>query len=150
GDFLMRWFNYLIVAALLAATACPAPATGIFGNRKQPGNSAQQVQQLILKIQSSNDSVQRTDAAEDLRDFDIGEFPQIIPVLVNSLKNDKSIQVRIEAARSLGKIRPLTKMAGDALSDAASNDPALRVRWQARTSLAFYTVAGVNPGNYAP
>lgn len=146
----MKWYKFLLVAMIIAATSLPAPATGIFGSRKHAGNPAQQVQQLILTLQTSTDSVRRTDAAEDLREFDTVEFPQIIPVLVNALKTDKSIQVRIEAARSLGKIRPLTKMAGDALSDAASNDPALRVRWQARTSLAFYTVAGVNPHNHAP
>jgi hypothetical protein len=146
----MKWYQAIVVFAVVTAAVIPATAGGLFSKKTAPTSPADRVQQLLQTITSSSNPNARVDAVADLRDFDVGAHPQIVPVLVNALKTDSAVNVRIEAARSLGRIRPLTQMAGDALSTASLGDSHIRVRWQARASLMVYTVAGINPGNHAP
>jgi hypothetical protein len=145
----MRWCNYLVVLAVLAAVAAPTSASGLFGSRKPPANPTERVRQLVAAVQTSRDDNERTEAVQQLREFDAVAHPTVVPALVSALRTDRTIGVRIEAARSLGRIRPLTTMARDALFEASLHDSAIRVRWQARTSLTYYTVANVNPYNHS-
>jgi hypothetical protein len=138
------------MVAVLVAAAAPAPATNLFSGRKNNITPEQRVDQLLMQAQTATETYKRCDAIEELRDFNTTTFPQIVPILVDILHQDKNPSVRAEAARSLGRLRPLTKMAGDALSEAASKDSALRVRWQARTSLAVFNVAGWKSSNHDP
>ena len=145
----MKWYNTFLVVVLLFASSISASAGGIFSKRPVVSNPNDQVQQLIQTVTASANPSTRARAVADLREYDAATYVQIIPVLVNALKKDPSVNVRLEAARSLGRIRPLTPLAGDALAAASTGDSAIRVRWQARASLLVYTVAGVNPNNRA-
>lgn len=143
----MKWFNYVIIAGVILAYTASASAGGIFGSKRGKETPDQQVQKLISILATSKNAYERADAADSLREFDTNRYPQIVPILVHSLKNDDKVIVRIEAARTLGRIRPLVPIAGDALGDAALKDSAFRVRWQARASLMVYSMAGIKPGN---
>jgi hypothetical protein len=136
----MRWCRYLLVCALLVAAALPAPA-GLFG-RKKKLDPVQRVPELIQILKADRDDRKRQDAAEELRQFDPGQFPQIVPALVEALQSDPKPAVRSEAAHTLSKLRPVSSPAGQALERAAAQDHALRVRLQARTALMFYHMAG--------
>lgn len=145
----MRWFHAMLVLAVVVAAAAPAPAN-IFGSKKNPVPPEQRVQELIGTAQTAAEVNKRVSAVEELREFSTATFPQIVPVLVDILHQDKAPSVRAEAAHSLGRIRPLTKMASDALSEAVQKDSSLRVRWAARTALTYFSVAGLNSNNYDP
>ena len=136
----MRWCRYPLVCALLLAAALPAPA-GLFG-RKKKADPVQRVPELIQILKTDRDDRKRQDAAEELRQFDPGQFPQIVPALVEALQTDPKPAVRSEAAHTLSKLRPVSSPAGQALERAAAQDHALRVRLQARTALMFYHMAG--------
>jgi hypothetical protein len=136
----MRWCRYLLVCALLLAAALPAPA-GLF-SRKKKADPVQRVPELIQILKADRDDRKRQDAAEELRQFDPGQFPQIVPALIEALQADPKAAVRSEAAHTLSKLRPVSSPAGQALERAAAQDHALRVRLQARTALMFYHMAG--------
>src|SRR5438105_2608466 len=136
----MRRCHPLLACALLLAVAAPAPA-GLFGKRKKP-DPAQRVPELVQVLKADRDDRKRSEAAEELRQYDPGQFPQIVPALVDALQTDPKPGVRIEAAHTLGKLRPVSQPAGQALEKAAGHDASLRVRLQARTALMFYHMAG--------
>ena len=129
----------LLVIAL--AWAAPAPAQWIFA-KKQKMNPTQRVPELVLIVKTDTDERKRAHAAEELRDYDPATFTEIVPVLVDVLQQDKKMNVRLEALTSLAKIRPVTARAGQAIEKAAAEDESWRVRWQAKTSLPKYHLAG--------
>src|SRR5205085_8876672 len=88
------------------------------------------------------DENKRARAAEELRQYDPAAFPDIVPVLIDVLVNDKKPAVRAEAAQSLGKLRPVSQQAGQALEYALTKDPSMRVRLQARSALMQYHWSG--------
>jgi hypothetical protein len=92
--------------------------------------------------EDGNRRQKRAQAAEELRDYDSVKFAEIVPVLVDVLKNDKKPTVRVEALNSLAKIRPVTALAGQAIEKAAADDDTWRVRWQAKAALTKYYLAG--------
>src|ERR1051326_8832187 len=126
----MRYLQLTLVLTVLAVAAVPAPSASLFSGRKNNLTPEQRVDQLLMAAQTAAEVNKRCDAIEDLRDYNTTTFPQIVPILVDILHQDKNPSVRAEAARSLGRLRPPTKLAGDALHEAASKDTALRVRWQ--------------------
>jgi hypothetical protein len=136
----MRWCRYLLVCALLLAAALPAPA-GLFG-RKKKADPVQRVPELIQILKTDRDDRKRQDAAEELRQYDPGQFAQVVPALIEALQTDPKPAVRSEAAHTLGKLRPVSAPVGQALERSAAQDHALRVRLQARTALMFYHMAG--------
>ncbi len=143
----MRRCRYLLVCAVILAAALPAPA-GIFGKKKKP-DPVQRVPELIQILQAEKDDRKRAAAAEELRQFDPAQFPQIVPTLVEVLKTDPKGNVRLEAVHTLGKLRPVSQQAGQAMEKAAGADASLRVRVQARTSLMFYHMAGYSAAKKA-
>lgn len=116
-----------------------ALADGILRRGPKP-NPAEHVPALIKTLDSDFDDRRRADAAANLRDYDLKTFPEIIPALVEALKNDPSIAVRMEAAHSIGRLRPISQMGGYALEQAEVNDPAIRVRAIANLHLKTWVV----------
>ena len=98
--------------------------------------------QLIAALRGEPDEHKRASAAEELRQFDIASFPEIVPALIDCALHDAETGVRIDAVQSLGKIRPVSQAAGWALEHVLSHDKSMRVRMQARTSLYQYYVSG--------
>jgi hypothetical protein len=132
--------GFLALAIVLAAGA-PSHAQLIF-SKKPKAKPSQRVPELILIVKTDSDEKKRAHAAEELRDYDSVTFGEIVPVLVDVLKNEKKQSVRLEAVNSLAKIRPVTTLAGHALEKAAADDENWRVRWQAKAALPKYHLAG--------
>ncbi len=142
----MKRYMLLVLLATFAF-ASSVQAQGIFGffNRKRP-DPASHVPELIYKLKASRSYRERLVAADELRQYDPQQFPDIVPALVDALRTDTHYRVRLEAAQSLGRIRPINQAAGAALQQAASADQAWRVRLQAWSSLKVYQMAGYRSG----
>ena len=142
-----RWLLIaLLVIPLVPMLAEPTQAGIIFGRKKEKIEPKIRVPDLITTLKNDRDADRRMRAAEELRNYDTQVFPEIVPALVTALQNDAKSSVRIEAAQSLGKIRPVTQAAGEALERAVSGDSAMRVRLQARSTLMQYHWAGYRNG----
>jgi hypothetical protein len=132
----------ILVLLLLPGLAAPALAGIIFGKKATKPNPAERVPELLAQVKNDGDENKRSSAAEELRQYDPAAFPQIVPVLIDVLFNDKKSTVRAEAAQTLGKLRPVSQQVGAALEYALAKDPSMRVRLQARSSLLQYHWAG--------
>jgi len=142
----MRSYRFLLALLLPAAIALPAHAGLIFG-RHAKVNPAQRVPELIVQVKNDKNESKRESAARELRDYDPTANPDIVPVLVDVLQNDATPSVRAEAAQSLGKLRPVSQIAGWALEEALK-DSSIRVRLQARSSLISYRLSGYHSDNH--
>jgi hypothetical protein len=142
----MNWYRTVAVWAALAAVAVPAPAGWIFNRKNSKPDPNERVTELLSTLKNDGDEVRRENAAEELRHFDAGTNPNIVPTLVEALEHDSKPGVRAEAAATLGRLRPLSQEAGQALEQALARDPSMRVRLQARSSLMHYYMAGYHGG----
>jgi hypothetical protein len=128
--------------ALLVVVRLALPAeAGIFGKHAKV-KPEERVPQLLAVLKTDPDESKREAAAKELRDFDTTAFPDMIPTLVSALLGDSKLGVRIEAAETLGKLRPISQEAGQALEQALANDGSMRVRLQARRVLLGYRLHG--------
>jgi hypothetical protein len=135
--------NRLIVALVLtAALAGPLQAGVIFGRKKAQVDPKVRVPELVGILRADKDAGKRSRAAEELRYHDPAAFPDIVPALINALLADTHQAVRIDAAITLGKYRPVQQAIGEALEQALEKDHSMRVRLQARTQLLQYYWAG--------
>jgi len=141
---LKHWLLVIMVAVGINSTS----RAGIF-SRKPKADPAEQVPALIMQLKTDKDEGKRQTAAEELRTFDPKTFPEIMTVLVDALTKDGSTGVRVEAASTIAKLRPINQQAGFALEQAAANDPSLRVRMAARQSLWQYHLVGYRGGKPA-
>jgi hypothetical protein len=78
---------------------------------------------------------------------DAKHVPEVLPVMVASLKQDPSAAVRATVAESIGKLKPVSPNAGVVLEAAAANDPNEGVRKAAQNSLWAYQANGYRPQN---
>src|SRR5882724_8127271 len=101
----------------------------------------ERVGQLLAILRSDLNEDNRTHAAEELGRVDASHYPEIIPLLIETLRTDPKPAVRAEVVDSLAKIRPVTKEAGKAL-EAAKEDGSFKVRWHARNAARTYHNAG--------
>jgi hypothetical protein len=139
-DRVVNWFLAFSVLSVPLWFNSPAPAGFLFKKRPKP-NPAERVSDLIITVKTDPDDRKRAAAASELKKFSGKTYPEILPILIDVLRHDNSTAVRQEAAQSLGRIRPVTPEAGQALEQ-ATKDRALRVRVQARTSLLYYRLSG--------
>jgi hypothetical protein len=137
----MSWSRVLFTLAVLTLLAGPASAGFLFKKHTKP-DPAKRVPELIVAVKTEPDEHKRAAAAAELRQYDPKAFADIVPILIDVLRNDAKAGVRLEAAVSLSRLRPVSQEAGMALEQAASGDPAIRVRMQARTSLMYYRLSG--------
>jgi hypothetical protein len=137
----MMRYSVVLTLVVSAALVCPAWAGILFG-RQAKANPAQRVPQLLATLRSDPDEDKREAAAQELRDFDPSAFPEIVSYLIEALRQDAKVSVRLEAAQSLARLRPISQSAGHALEEAASHDASMRVRLQARNLLLQYRLGG--------
>lgn len=130
-----------LVGVILIGCATPSQAQFFF-KPKPRVNPLQRVPELIITLKTDSDERKRAKAAEELRDYDAATFGEIVPVLADALLMDKKQSVRLEALAGLARIRPVNAIAGQAMEKAAAEDESLRVRFQARTALTKYHLAG--------
>ena len=143
--------RYLMLLLLIAASTSPASAgpLGLFKKPKPP-DPAERVPALIKTLQSDPDERKREQAAEDLRDFDTKAFDDIVPTLMEALKNDSGTGVRLACVNSLTRIRPVSPRMVYAMQQAAANDASLRVRLSADATLKQWRIIdGVQIGRRA-
>ncbi len=136
-----KFLLLLLLTTLLADTA----RAGIFFNRTPtPPKPAptERVPQLLKELKESGDENKRGAAVDELRQFDLQAFPQIVPAIIDALINDKKPYVRAEAAQTLGKLRPMMPEIATALETARDKDESMRVRLQARSALMSYQWSG--------
>jgi len=125
-----------------SATAGDGPlGLGLF-KRKPKTDPGTKSKQLVAILQSDPDEKKRRSAAEDLREFDPRNNPDVIPALISSLQKDPSAAVRIEAAVSIGKMKPVSQPAGIAMETAFQADPEVKVREAAQAALWQYHLNG--------
>ncbi|HZY85095.1 MAG TPA: HEAT repeat domain-containing protein [Gemmataceae bacterium] len=134
-----RLFLVLVLLPTLTATAS---AGVFFGKKGKKPNPADRVPELLVTVKTDGDENKRARAAEELRQLDTASHPEVVPILIDVLLNDKKTAVRAEAAQSLGKLRPVSQEAGQALEQALAKDPSMRVRLQARSALLQYHWSG--------
>ena len=136
----------LVLSALFLLPAWSAPAHAqLFFKKARPAPS-QRVPELILLLKTEGDERKRSQAAEELREYDTTTYTEIVPVLVDAATTDPRPAVRGEALASLAKIRPVSQAAGQALEKAAAGDENWRVRLQAKSALMKYHLAGYAAG----
>ncbi|HYV37101.1 MAG TPA: HEAT repeat domain-containing protein [Gemmataceae bacterium] len=138
----MKCCTTMILASVVLIVAVPDGSAQLFGSKKAKVPPQQRVPELIVALRTDKDAHKRADAAEELRQFELKDFPEIVPILIDALQTDPATNVRIEAATSLGRLRPVSAPAGLALEKAAANDADWRVRLQAKTSLVYYQLSG--------
>lgn len=135
----LRWPVLLLTAAAVSTVQ----AGPLFPWRKvEKPDPKVRVPALIATLKDDRDEYKRSSAASELRNYDVAQFPEIIPSLVAALLTDARPGVRIDAAQSLGRIRPVSQAAGEALEQALEKDSSMRVRLQARSLLLQYHWAG--------
>lgn len=135
--------KYIPFALLvLVSTSLPVHAQGILNILKRRPEPAPKVPELIHQLQGSDQARSRSTAANDLRQYDAKQFPEVIRALIHSLEHDVNPSVRAEAAQALGRTHPITQAAGQALERAASKDSVWRVRMQAWSSLKGIQIQG--------
>ena len=145
----MKPLQGILVLSIALVASAPSHAQLVF-SKKAKTNPSQRVPELILTVKTDADEKKRAHAAEELRDYDSVTFAEIVPVLVDVLKNDKKQSVRLEALNSLTKIRPVTTLAGHAIEKASADDENWRVRWQAKAALPKYHLAGYSSKKAEP
>ncbi len=140
----MQRFGAILAVIVLPAFVLPASADGFLGifGKKTKVNPAERVPELIMTLKSEQDDRKRASAAVQLGTMDAAAFPEIVPVLAEALLRDPKVNVRMDAASSLGSLRPVSQMAGEALERAVSADDNMRVRLHAKTILMKYRMAG--------
>ncbi len=138
---------FVIVAAVFLAAG---PASAGWFDKKPKMNPAERLGQLLVALKMDPDAGKRADAANELRSYDRATYPEVVPVLIEALQKDASASVRREAAQSLGRIKPFTTEAAEALFQAQESDSSAMVRVQARMSRVGYRVTQPKPTEPAP
>ncbi len=108
---------------------------------EKKGMTPERVGQLLTILRSDLNEDNRLHAAEELGRLDGSRYPEIIPLLIETLRNDPKPAVRAEVVDSLTKIRPITQEAGKAI-ETAKEDGSFKVRWHARSAARAYHNAG--------
>src|SRR4051794_31759333 len=140
-----RYLLAVLPAVLWVVLPVRPASAGVFFGKKNKPTPAEHVPELIKTLKADGDEHKRASAAEELRQYDAAQFPDMVPSLIDALLGDTKPGVRAEAAQSLGKLRPVTAAAGAALEQALAKDSSMRVRLQARSSLLQYRWAGYAP-----
>jgi hypothetical protein len=138
----------LLPVLLLIPFLAPSATAGIsnFWHRDARPSPSERVPQLLQILRSDGDEGKRAAAAEELRQFDPVAFPEIIPALLDVLHRDAKPSVRTEAVQTLGRLRPVSQLVGQALEQARDKDASMRVRVQARKELLSYHWHGYRSG----
>jgi len=137
----------LLLAGFVGGTTAPAVAgDGPLGlgllKRKPKADPAAKAKQLVATLQSDPDERKRKSAAEELREFDPRNNPDVLPALIGSLQKDPSAAVRIETAQTIGKLKPVSQPAGIAMETAFQSDPDIKVREAVQAALWQYHLNG--------
>lgn len=135
-------YRLLLILLLTTGLVSPVHAGIIFGRKKEKIEPKARVPELIGTLQADKDADKRARAAEELRNFDPTQFPEMIPALIAALQSDSKPAVRIEALQTLSRFRPVAQQVGEALEQALAADGSMRVRLQARSALLQYHWAG--------
>lgn len=141
-----RW---LLVSALFASFAtvvdvhAEIPRLGIF-RKKNPDKDEPQPKskQIVETLKSDTDEKKRQAAAVQLRDEDPRTNADILPTLIASLQRDPSTAVRSEVAETIGKLKPVSQVAGAALEQTFVSDPSESVRKSSQKALWDYHLNG--------
>src|SRR5689334_10534847 len=100
-----RRFLLAVVPVVFWTMLSSQPASaGIFSSKKPKPPPAEYVPELIRVLRTDGDEHKRSNAAQELRQFDPGQFPDMVPALIEATLHDQKPAVRADAAQSLGKL----------------------------------------------
>jgi len=136
----MRTLAVALLFTISLVWLTPADAQ-IFG-KKTKTPPAQRLGELLGQAKSDPSESKRAAAAEELREYDAKSYPEVVPVLIDIARTDKSPAVRTEAIDSLSRIRPVSQSAGQTIEWTAAHDDSWKVRWHAKSALSRYQWAG--------
>ncbi len=142
----MRWIRLILPAVLIVGGAALPAQAQIFARKPR---LAMEVPELIATAKTDPDERRRAAAVEQLRDSDLRAYPDITGVLIDLMLNDTKPSVRLEAVRSLARVRPVSQLIGQAMQQVASNDDNWRVRFQARSAMLMMGYRGSETKNAA-
>src|SRR4051794_35566309 len=114
--------NVVLLSAFILLLPCTAQAQFFF-RKATPKVPAQRVPELVAIVRGDPEERKRTSAAEELREYDIKTYPEIVTTLAEAAMHDAKNSVRAEAVSSLSRIRPVSSTAGQAIEYAAASDP---------------------------
>jgi hypothetical protein len=129
-----------LTVALIFHVGVQQSWAGLFDRKPATPPTPQQVMTTLHNLKNNPDAGKRTSAAEDLQQLDLQTYPEVLPALVDTLHNDTNVGVRRAAASVLGRIRPFSSEAAQALEQSKEKDSSMLVRFQARTALLGYRV----------
>src|SRR3954447_16361483 len=105
----LRWPVLLLTAVVVSSVQ----AGPLFPWRKvEKPDPKVRVPELITTLKADRDENKRSAAAVELRTYESAQFSEIVPALVAALLTDAKPGVRIDAAQSLSKARPVSQAAG--------------------------------------
>jgi hypothetical protein len=131
--------------ALMASAVVAGPAPADFGLglfKRKAKAEPPKGKQHAATLSTSLDEAARKQAAEEMRGLDPRSNPDVFPALIGALQKDPSPAVRVAAAETLGKLRPVYQPAGIVLDTVAATDPAASVREAAQAALFQYHLGG--------
>ena len=102
----MRWSTLLVLVGLLLAVPAPESSAQWFGSKKPKTPPQQRVPELFAILKYDKDAGKRADAAEELRQFDGKEFPEIYQYLIEALQGDVATSVRSRRRRVSAECGP--------------------------------------------
>ncbi len=136
----------LLAAAVAAVLSGPASARdfpfGLFKKKAKAEPTAGRAKQISATLVGSPDESARKQAAEELRALDPRSNAEVFPALIGALQKDPSPAVRVAAADSVGKLKPVYQPAGMVLEAVAKSDPDPAVREAAQNALFQYHLGG--------
>jgi hypothetical protein len=147
----MRAWQVGLLCGIMLAWTTPVQAQFLFGRKQARSvNAPSRVPELILIVKTDPDERKRLHAVEELREYDVKNYTEITPVLLDVLQNDKKMNVRLEALNGLSRTRPIPPFIQQALERAANADESRRVRWQAKAILTKWQLTGSLPNSKQP
>jgi len=136
-----------LTATLLTSTAFAGPPEfprirSLFERKKKDEPAPAKAKQLTDTLRTDPDERKRKAAAEELAEYDPRGNPEIMTGLIASLRQDPVAAVRVAAADTIGKLKPVYAQAGVALEEAVQADPSDGVRKAAQGALFQYHLNG--------
>lgn len=128
-----------VVLLTVGQAVWAGPIADLFDKKPKP-SGPDYVQGLIATLQTESHASKRAKAAEELSHQDGQAFPEILPALMVALQTDQNTGVRREAATALGRLKPASQEALQALEQATEKDESGWVRLAARSAKLGYKV----------
>lgn len=136
----------LIAVAPLMEARADLPRLGIFRKKKDDPpptkDASAKAREVLDVLKSDPDETRRVAAVQELAAFDPRTNLDMLPTLLQAMRQDPSESVRAAAAKLVGELKPVVQNAGVALEQSLGQDPSEAVRKAAQQALWQYHLNG--------